>query len=286
MTRSNIEHTEQGQQALASETRYRYALHTRRISRLALISAVVLAIALVIIVLSFLGMAGIAPLVVLAYLVGVIAFVVLLPMLFLTNEYRKSGIWLDAHGVRARFPAEKPQEMAWPEARFAINEGEEYLRASKGKEGLGHVVGDTRYIRLHLEGLFPEECQQAEAALAEHIPVRTPLRFTLMTLMNSKGEIEARGRLYLFEGEALVMENRGAKRVFFRAPLKDLTSLRQRDPFYIGKLECEAFSLRYKGQEYVIMLGYETVISGNIGNSSHWSATGHASEWVEALSTR
>lgn len=287
MNRSNIQHTqhgEQGQQSLTSETRYRYGLHTRRISRLALISAVVLAIALVIIVLSFLGVAGIAPLVVPAYLIGVIAFVVLLPMLFLTNEYRKSGIWLDSQGVQAQFPAEKPQEMAWSEARFAINEGEEYLRASKGKEGLGHVVGDTHYIRLHLEGLFPGERQQVEAALAEHIPVRTPLRFTLMTLMNGKGEIETRGRLYLFEGEALIMENRGEKRVFFCAPLKDLTSVKQRDPFYIGKLECEAFSLRYKGQEYIIMLGYETVLSGNIGNSSHWSATGYAGEWVEALS--
>ncbi len=277
----NISNT---QQALAPDTRYRYALHTRRISRLALISSVVLAIALIIIVLSFLGMAAVSPFVVPAYLVGVVAFVVLLPMLYLTNEYRKSGIWLDAEDVRARFPAEKLQQMAWSEARFAINEGEEYLRASKGKEGLGHVVGDTRYLRLHLEGLFPQERQQAEAALAAYIPVRTPLRFTLITLLNSKGEIEARGRLYLFEGEALCMENRGEKRVFFRAPLKDLSFIKRRDPFYIGKLECEAFSLRYQGKEFVIMLGYETVISGNIGNSSHWSATGYAGEWIEALS--
>jgi hypothetical protein len=283
MNRSGTKHA---QQALTSATHYRYALHTRRISRLALISSVVLGVALIIIVLSFLGVAGISPLVVPAYLVGVIAFVVLLPMLFLTNEYRKSGIWLDSQGVRAQFPAEKPQQMTWSEARFAVNEGEEYLRASKGKEGLGHVVGDTRYIRLHLEGLFPEERQQAEADLAAYLPVRAPLRFTLMTLLNSKGDIEARGRLYLFEGEALVMENRGEKRVFFDAPLKDLSAIRQRDPFYIGKLECEAFSLRYKGQDYTIMLGYETVISGNIGNSSHWSATGYAREWVAALSPR
>jgi len=34
----------------------------------------------------------------------------------------------------------------------------------------------------------------------------------------------------------------------------------------------------------VIMLGYETTIAGNIGSSSHWSVTGYAQEWVEALS--
>ena len=58
------------------------------------------------------------------------------------------------------FTGEKIQEMAWSEARFAVNEGEAYLQASKGKEGLGHIFADTRYIRLHLEGLTPEGLDQ------------------------------------------------------------------------------------------------------------------------------
>jgi len=182
-----------------------------------------------------------------------------------------------------RFPGEKAQEMPWSEARFAINEGEEYLQASKGKEGLGHIVGDTRYIRLHLEGLAQAERRQAEVAIAERIPVRSPTKFALMTLMNSQGEVEARGRLYILGQDVLVAENRGEKRVFFYAPLKDLSSVRPHNPYYIGRLQCDALSLRYRGQDYVIMLGYETTVSGNLGKSSHWSVTGNAEEWMEAL---
>ena len=171
----------------------------------------------------------------------------------------------------------------WSEARFAVNEGEEYLQASKGKEGLGHIYGDTRYIRLHLEGLTPEQRSSAEAAIARHCEMRHPARFALVTLLNSKGETIARCRLYLFEHELVCAENRGEKRVFFIAPLAKLTNIRRRNPFYVDKLEFEAFALRYQGSDYVIMLGYETTLSGNLGTSSHWAVTGRASDWLEAL---
>jgi hypothetical protein len=204
-------------------------------------------------------------------------------MLILSYEYARCGLWINDEEVRVRFPGEKPQEMAWSEARFAVNEGEAYLQSSKGKEGLGHLFGDTRYVRLHLEGLTPEQRAGAEAALAQHCEIRTPQRFSLVTLLNGKGETIARSRLYLFERELLCAENRGEKRVFFRAPLAKLTNVKQRNSFYVGKLEFEAFSLRYEGSDYIIMLGYETTISGNIGTSSHWAMTGYAADWLEAL---
>lgn len=271
--------------ATTSTTYYRFAQHTQRIRLITMIAAPVLVVAVALILLAGLNVigSGASGLEVLGYVVAIPALALLIPMLLLTREYNRSGIWLDDDAVRVRFPGEKPQEMPWTEARFAINEGEEYLLASKGREGLGHVVGETRYIRLHLEGLIPDERQQALVAIDERIPVRTPTKFTLMTLMNTKGEVQARGRLYLFEQDVLVAENRGEKRVFFYAPLKDLSSVKPRNPYYIGRLQCDAFSLRYRGQEYVIMLGYETTVSGNLGKSSHWSVTGYAEEWIEAL---
>jgi len=268
-----------------STTYYRFAHHTRRIRQIIVIAAPVLVVAVGLILLSSLNAFGSSGsgLGVLGYILAVPAFVLLIPMLILTRDYSRSGIWLDADVIRVRFPGEKAQEMPWSEARFAINEGEEYLQASKGKEGLGHIVGDTRYIRLHLEGLAQAERRQAEVAIAERIPVRSPTKFALMTLMNSQGEVEARGRLYILGQDVLVAENRGEKRVFFYAPLKDLSSVRPHNPYYIGRLQCDALSLRYRGQDYVIMLGYETTVSGNLGKSSHWSVTGNAEEWMEAL---
>jgi hypothetical protein len=271
-----------------STASYSFTQHTRRIRLITLIAFPVLVVAIAMIVLASLnafgsGQSGIA---VLGYILAVPAFVLLIPMLILTREYNRSGIVLDEEAIRVRFPGEKPQEMPWSEARFAINEGEEYLLASKGREGLGHVVGDTRYIRLHLEGLPFADRQQALAALVERIPVRLPTKFTLMTLMNSEGEVQARGRLYLFEQDVLCAENRGEKRVFFYAPLKDLSSVSPRNPYYIGRLQCDAFTIRYRRQDYIIMLGYETTVSGNLGKSSHWSVTGNSEEWVEALALR
>ncbi len=270
---------------LSTNASFRFAQHTRRITRLAIIAAVVLLISIAAIVLDAIGRlpASLGGLGIVGYLVGVIAFVVLLPMLILSYEYVRCGLWITEEEARVRFPGEKPQDMPWSEARFAVNEGEAYLQSSKGKEGLGHIFGDTRYIRLHLEGLTPEQRAQAESALAQYSDIRTPERFSFVTLLNSKGETIARSRLYLFESELLCAENRGEKRVFFRAPLAKLTNVRQRNPFYVGKLEFEAFSLRYEGDDYIIMLGYETTISGNIGTSSHWGMTGYAADWLEAL---
>lgn len=270
---------------VSTNASYRFTQHTRRITRLAIIAAIVLLLSVGAIVLDAVGRlpASLGGLGIVGYLVGVIAFVVLMPMLILSYDYARCGLWLTGEDARARFPGEKMQEMAWSEARFAVNEGEAYLQSSKGKEGLGHIFGDTRYIRLHLEGLTPEQRAQAEATLAQLCEVRTPERFALVTLLNSKGETIARSRLYLFERELLCAENRGEKRVFFRAPLAKLTNVKQRNPFYVGKLEFDAFSLRYEGSDYVIMLGYETTISGNIGTSSHWAVTGYASNWLEAL---
>ena len=151
--------------------------------------------------------------------------------------------------------------------------------------GVGFLFGERRYVRLYLEGMIPEQRAQFEQVLAEHVPVRRPLRFTLMTLLNSKGELVARGRLYLFDNTLLCTENRGEKRVFLYAPLKDLDSIKQRASFYVGNLECEAFTFRYR-KEHVIMLGYETTFNRGIGNSSHWSVTGNAAEWVEAIEKR
>ena len=270
---------------ISTNVHYRFARHTRRITRVAILAAIVLLLSVGAIVLQILGAlpASLGGLGIVGYLVGVIAFVVLIPMLILSYDYAHGGLWIDDEGARVRFPGEKMQEMAWSEARFAVNEGEEYLQISKGKEGLGHIFADTRYIRLHLEGLTPEQRTQAEAAIEQHCEMRQPVRFTLVTLLNGKGETIARSRLYLFERELVCAENRGEKRVFFSAPLTKLTGVTRRNPFYVGKLEFEAFSLRYAGSDYIIMLGYETTLSGNIGTSSHWAVTGYAADWIEAL---
>ena len=265
--------------------RYRFILHTRQLTTLAIISALVLVIFGSLALLSnFLVLpVDLQGLIVPSYLVATIGLTVLLPVLILQYGYAHSGVWIEHDKVRVRFPGMNEQEMAWPEARFAVDEGEEYLRVSKGKEGVGFLFGETRYIRLHLEGMMPEQRAQVEQALAEHVPVRQPRRFTLMTLLNSRGELVARGRLYLFDNELLCTENRGEKRVFLFVPIKDLSSVKQRASYYIGKLECEAFTLRYQGKEYVIMLGYETTIFRGIGTSSHWTRTGDAAEWVESI---
>lgn len=265
--------------------RYRFILHTRHLTTLTIASALVLVIFGVLALLAnFLVLPiDLQGLIILFYLVATIGLAVLLPVLILQYSYAHSGVWIEPDKVRVRFPGTNEQEMAWSEARFAVDEGEEYLRASKGKEGVGFFFGETRYIRLYLEGMQPEQRAQVEQVLSEHVPVRQPRRFTLMTLLNSRGELVARGRLYLFENELLCAENRGEKRVFLYAPNKDLQSVKQRASFSIGKLECEAFTLRYQGKEYVIMLGYETTISRGIGTSSHWTRTGDAAEWVESI---
>ncbi len=262
--------------------RYRFARHSQRISRLTLGSLLVVLVFGSIALLPFIKISGIV--IGISYIIAVLGLIVLLPVLYFQYSYGRSGIWIEPDGIRVQFPGENEQQMAWSEARFAVDEGEEYLYASKGKEGLGHIFGTTRYIRLHLEGMTPEQRAQIEQQLSEHMEIHQPRRFTLMTLLNTKGEIVARGRLYLFDTDVLCAENRGEKRVFFYAPIKDLSSVKERDPFYVGKLECEAISIRYKGKEYVVMFGYETTISGNLGSSSRWAMTGNAKDWVDALS--
>lgn len=259
--------------------RYRFALHGRRVSTITIVSAFMLVVCGSLILLGI----NVGAFIVGAYLLAGVGLVVLLPMLFVQSSYIHAGVWIGADEVRVQFPWEDLQQMSWSEARFAVDEGEEYLQLSKGREGLGHIFSDTRYIRLHLEGLKLQQRTQFRQALAEHVEVRHPRYFTLMTLLNSRNETVARGRLYLFEQEVLCVENRGKKRVFFCAPFKDLRSVRQVDSFHIGQLECEAFSVKYAGEVYVIMLGYETTTSTNMGTSSRWSPTGSAAAWIETL---
>jgi len=264
----------------SATTRYRFTSHSRRVTVITIVSAIIL---VVFGSLALQPVVNIGPLVLVIFLLAIAALAVLLIVLFVQYGYIRAGVWIGPDEVRVQFPLEDLQQMTWSEARFAVNEGEEYLHFSKGREGLGHLFSDTRYIRLHLEGMTPQQRRQVEQALAEHVPLRQPQRFTLITLLNTQGQIIARGRLYLFEQELVCAENRGKKRVFFSAPLKDLRSVRQVDPFHIGQLECEAFSLTYAKETYVIMLGYETTIATNLGTSSRWSPTGNAREWLEAL---
>ena len=267
--------------------RFRYAAHTRHLIRLTIISAVVVVIAgsMSLLIGFRLLPINLDGLLLPAYIIAMCAVAILLLVLVLQYGYAHSGVWIESDKLRVRFPGMDEQEMAWSEALFAVDEGEAYLLASKGKEGVGFLFGERRYVRLYLEGMMPEQRAQFEQMLAEHVPVRRPLRFTLMTLLNSKGELVARGRLYLFDDTLLCAENRGEKRVFLYASLKDLDSIKQRASFYVGNLECEAFTFRYR-KEHVIMLGYETTFNRGIGNSSHWSVTGNAAEWVEAIEKR
>ena len=264
---------------------YHFALHHRRITLLTTIAAGLLVVFGTLALLSnFIVLpADMNSYIVFAYVLAVFGFVFLMPMLYFLYSYSRAGLWVEPDQLRVRYPGEDAQQLQWSEARFAVDEGEEYLRISKGKEGLGHLIGKTRYVRLHLEGMLPQQRSEVEQALTAHVEVSHPRLFTLITLLNMQGELVARGRLYLFENHLLCTENRGEKRVFFYAPLKDLRSVKQRASFYVGKLECEAFTLQYKDKTYVIMLGYETTISHSLGSSSHWSVTGSASEWVETL---
>ena len=264
----------------SATTRYRFTSHSRRVTVITIVSAIIL---VVFGSLALQPVVNIGPLVLVIFLLAIAALAVLLIVLFVQYGYIRAGVWIGPDEVRVQFPLEDLQQMTWSDARFAVNEGEEYLHFSKGREGLGHLFSDTRYIRLHLEGMTPQQRRQVEQVLAEHVPLRQPQRFTLITLLNTQGQIIARGRLYLFEQELVCAENRGKKRVFFSAPPKDLRSARQVDPFHIGNLECEAFSLTYAQETYVIMLGYETTIATNLGTSSRWSPTGNAQDWLDAL---
>jgi hypothetical protein len=227
--------------------------------------------------------AGLGPVVALSFVLAVICFIVLVPLVLFFYSYGKGGLWLDEQGIRVKFPAENEQNMDWSEALYAIDEGDEYLVSSKGKEGLGHLVGRTRYVRLHLDGMTAIQRAEIARLMAQHVTIRQPDMFTFVTLLNTKGETVARGRFYLFEKELLCAENRGEKQVFIAAPIRQLTRVRRHTPFLIGRLACEAFELSYDKREYVVMLGYETTLRGALGTSSSWATTGTADEWITAL---
>lgn len=266
-------------------THFAFRQHTRQMRKTAIPAAIVLLVSGSIIALAFANALpqGLAPLVAIAFVLAVISFIMLVPLLIFFYEYNKGGIWLDEQGVRVRFPAEDEQRMLWSEALYAVDEGDEYLALSKGKEGLGHLVGREYYVRLHLEGLLPEQRADLKRLLTQHVEIRQPHLFTFITLLQSDGESRARGRLYLFEHELLCAENRNKKRVFIAAPLHQLDRVWERDPFYVGRLAFEAFCISYAEKEFVVMLGYETTLRGAFGTSSSWVATGSAREWVAAL---
>ena len=265
--------------------RYAFLQHTRRMRKLAIPAAIVLLVTGLIILLAFANVLppGLGCVVAIAFLLAVVSFIVLVPLVVFFYGYSKGGFWLEEQGLRVHFPGEPEQKMDWSEALYAVDEGEEYLVRSKGKEGYGHLVARDRYMRLHLEGLIPEQRAEVQRLLAEHVEVRQPRLFTFATLLNAKKETVARGRIYLFENEILCAENRGEKRVFIAAPIRKLSWVRERDPFVVGKLECEAFAVNYDKKEFIIMLGYETTVKGGLGTSSNWVQTGSAREWIEAL---
>lgn len=267
-------------------TRYAFLQHTRRMRKLAIPAAIVLLITGLFILLAVENLLppGLGCVVAIAFLLAVVSIVLLIPLLLFFYGYSKGGIWLNEQGVRVQFPGEDEQRMDWSEALYAVDEGAEYLVSSKGKEGYCHLVARDRYLRLHLEGLIPEQRAEVQRALAEHVEVRQPRMFTFATLLNAKKETVARGRLYIFGDELLCAQNRGKKEVFIAAPIRKLSWVRERDPFQVGKMECEAFALYYDKKEYIIMLGYEMTLRGALGTSSNWTQTGSAREWVAALS--
>lgn len=266
-------------------TRYAFLQHTQRMAKIATGAGIVLIITGAIVALAFANLLpqGLGCLVAICGGLAILSFILLVPLVLFLYGYSKGGFWLDETGVRVHFPGESEQRMTWEEALYAIDEGDEYLVTSKGKEGLGHLVGRDRYVRLHLEGITPEQRAEIKQTIAGHVEIREPKMLTFTTLLNTKGETVARGRLYLFENEILCAENRGNKRVFIAAPLKKLTYVRSRNPFHVGKMDFEAFTICYDKKEFVVMLGYEITSNTGFGVSSRWSATGTAQEWIEAL---
>src|SRR5579883_1342703 len=139
--------------------RFAFLQHTRRMRKTAIPATVILLVSGIFLALAFANALpqGLATLVAIAFVLAVISFIVLVPLVLFFYGYSKGGLWLDEQGVQVKFPAENAQRMDWSGALYAIDEGDEYLAASKGKEGIGHLVGHTHYIRLHLEGMTPQQ---------------------------------------------------------------------------------------------------------------------------------
>lgn len=264
---------------------YRYLLQSRRITKITVGSLAVLVIAGGLSLLwqfHFLP-ADLQGLVPIFYILAALAFIVFVPILFFQYGYARGGIWLEPDQIRVQYPGEDAQQMTWREARFGVDEGDIYLKASKGKEGFGHLFGAQRYLRLHLEGALPEERSRFWQEVSERLEVRHPQRLSLVTLLSSQGEIVARGRLYLFDDRVLLAENRGERRVFLDAPLQALRQVQVEEAYSIGRLSCDALSFQYEGKRYTIMLGYELVMNSMLGNRSSWSRTGEAASWTASL---
>ena len=135
---------------------YPYTAHTRHLIMLTTISAVVVVIAgsMALLIGFRLVPINLDGLLLPAYIIAMCAVAILLLVLVLQYGYAHSGVWIEPDKIRVRFPGMDEQEMTWTEALFAVDEGEEYLRASKGKEGVGLVFGERRYVRLYLEGMM------------------------------------------------------------------------------------------------------------------------------------
>src|SRR5436309_15235274 len=111
--------------------RYRVAHHTQRISPLTLASLLIVIVFGSIALLPFIKISGV--LIGISYILAVLGLIVLLPMLYFQYSYGRSGLWIESDGIRVQFPGVNEQQMAWSEARFAVDEGEDYLYASKCK---------------------------------------------------------------------------------------------------------------------------------------------------------
>src|SRR5579885_2835050 len=124
-------------------SRYRFALHQRRITLLTAICAFLLGVFGGLAILSNVTAlpAGLGAYVVFASILAVIGFVFLMPMLYFQYSYARAGLWIEPDRLRVQYPGEKEQQMDWAEARFAVDEAEDFLRAIKGKEGLVHLIG-------------------------------------------------------------------------------------------------------------------------------------------------
>src|SRR5438105_3744513 len=78
-------------------TRYRFARHTRRISLLTLICVLLVVICGSIALLP--GFKFLDALVGVSYIVAILAFIVLLPLLYFQYSYARSGLWIEPDKV-------------------------------------------------------------------------------------------------------------------------------------------------------------------------------------------
>src|SRR5438132_13487957 len=94
---------------------YRFAIHTRRLTIIAIVSALVLVLAGSLVLLStFPALSGAHDLLLLAaYLIGFLALSFLLPMLILLYSYSRSGVAIEPGRLHLQFRWEDRADMAW-----------------------------------------------------------------------------------------------------------------------------------------------------------------------------